>query len=88
MLRGSRLKVTDEIANGLSYYDYTFLRELPRFYAALEDQFVSTDRAWDNFELPSFLRVARPSASCPAQTRNPFARHMQRSICHTTQSPR
>jgi phosphoenolpyruvate carboxylase len=57
MLRGSRLKVVDEIANGLSYYDYTFLHELPRFYAALEDQLVSIDRAWENFELPSFLRV-------------------------------
>src|SRR5256886_3517398 len=57
MLRGSRLKVIDEVANGLSYYDYTFLRELPRFYAALEDQLVSTDPAWENFELPSFLRV-------------------------------
>ncbi|HYZ44422.1 MAG TPA: phosphoenolpyruvate carboxylase, partial [Xanthobacteraceae bacterium] len=57
MLRGSRLKVVDEIANGLSYYDYTFLRELPRFYAALEDQLVSIDPAWENFELPSFLRV-------------------------------
>jgi phosphoenolpyruvate carboxylase len=57
MLRGSRLKVVDEIANGLSYYDYTFLRELPRFYATLEDQLVSTDPAWANFELPSFLRV-------------------------------
>ena len=57
MLRGTRLKVIDEVANGLSYYDYTFLRELPRFYAALEDQLASTDPAWDNFELPSFLRV-------------------------------
>ncbi|HKB22959.1 MAG TPA: phosphoenolpyruvate carboxylase [Methyloceanibacter sp.] len=57
MLRGSRLKVVDEIANGLSYYGYTFLHELPRFYAALEDQLVSTDPAWENFELPSFLRV-------------------------------
>jgi phosphoenolpyruvate carboxylase len=56
MLRESRLKVVDEIANGLSYYDYTFLRELPRFYAALEDQLVSTDPAWENFELLSFLR--------------------------------
>src|SRR6516164_708776 len=28
MLRGSRLKVTDEIANGLSYYDYTFQRRV------------------------------------------------------------
>jgi len=45
------------VANGLSYYDYTFLRELPRFYAALEDQLASTDPAWDGFELPSFLRV-------------------------------
>ena len=57
MLRGTRLKVVDEAANGLSYYDYTFLRELPRFYAALEDQLASTDPAWDGFELPSFLRV-------------------------------
>src|SRR5437016_4461132 len=57
MLSKSRLIVVDEIANGLSYYYYTFLRELPRFYAALEDQLVSTDPAWDNFELPSFLRV-------------------------------
>src|SRR5437773_801180 len=57
MLRGSRLKVIDEVANGLSYYDYTFLRELARFYAALEDQLSSTDPAWDNFELPSFLRI-------------------------------
>jgi phosphoenolpyruvate carboxylase len=57
MLRGSRLKVVDEVANGLSYYDYAFLRELPRFYAALEDQLASTDPAWDSFELPSFLRI-------------------------------
>ena len=57
MLRGTRLKVVDEVANGLSYYDYTFLRELPRFYAALEDQLASTDPAWDGVELPSFLRV-------------------------------
>lgn len=57
MLRGSRLKVVDEVANGLSYYDYTFLHELPRFYAALEDHLASSDPAWDGFELPSFLRV-------------------------------
>jgi phosphoenolpyruvate carboxylase len=57
MLRGSRLEVVDEIANGLSYYDYTFLHELPRFYAALEDQLAAMDPAWDDFELPSFLRI-------------------------------
>jgi phosphoenolpyruvate carboxylase len=57
MLRGTRLKVVDEVANGLSYYDYTFLRELPRFYAALEDQLAASDPTWDGFDLPSFLRV-------------------------------
>src|SRR5262245_53725887 len=57
MLRGNRLNVVDEVANGLSYYDYVFLRELPRFYAALEDQLASNDSVWDDFELPSFLRV-------------------------------
>jgi phosphoenolpyruvate carboxylase len=57
MLRQTRLKVVDEVANGLSYYDYTFLRELPRFYAALEDQLAGSDPAWTGFELPSFLRI-------------------------------
>src|SRR5262249_32410944 len=30
LLRGNRLSVLDEVANGIAYYDYTFLRELPR----------------------------------------------------------
>ena len=38
MLRQTRLKVIDEVANGLSYYDYTFFRELPRIYCAIEDE--------------------------------------------------
>ena len=33
MLRRNRLTVLDEVANGLSYYDYTFLREV-RVYSA------------------------------------------------------
>ena len=37
MLRQTRLKVIDEVANGLSYYDYTFFSELPRLYGAIED---------------------------------------------------
>ena len=37
ILRGTRLQILDEVANGLAYYDHTFLRELPRFYADLED---------------------------------------------------
>jgi hypothetical protein len=37
-LRRTRLRAIDDVANGLAYYDYTFLHELPRFYAALEDE--------------------------------------------------
>jgi phosphoenolpyruvate carboxylase len=37
VLRRVRLTVSDEIANGLTYFDSTFLTELPRFYASLED---------------------------------------------------
>jgi len=37
ILRELRLTVNDEIENGLSYYRYTFLRQLPRLYAEIED---------------------------------------------------
>jgi len=37
ILRSVRLSVYDEIENGLAYYRYTFLRELPRLYAQIED---------------------------------------------------
>ncbi len=56
ILRGSKLAVIDEVANGLSFYDYTFLRQMPRFYAALEDQLRAQDPTW-TAELPSFLRM-------------------------------
>jgi phosphoenolpyruvate carboxylase len=36
MLRLTRLAVSDEIDNGLSYYRYTFLDEVPRLYASLD----------------------------------------------------
>src|SRR5262249_47177932 len=42
---------------GIAYYDYTFLRELPRFYAELEDQLASADPGWSAVELPSFLHM-------------------------------
>ena len=57
LVRRHRLKVIDEVVNGLSYYDYTFLRELPRFYADLEDSLVASDQAWKGVELPSFFRM-------------------------------
>ncbi|HNL41512.1 MAG TPA: phosphoenolpyruvate carboxylase, partial [Ottowia sp.] len=36
LLRYDRLSVADEIENALSYYESTFLREIPRLYADLE----------------------------------------------------
>jgi phosphoenolpyruvate carboxylase len=56
LLRRTRLRVIDEVANGLSYYDYTFLSELPRFYADLEEELGGVGVALAD-RLPSFLRV-------------------------------
>jgi hypothetical protein len=38
MLRLEKLDVLDEVLNGLSYFEHTFLPELPRLYGALEDE--------------------------------------------------
>ena len=50
MLRYSKLTVADEIENALSYYHATFLRQIPRLYAELEE-------ALPGHELNSFLRM-------------------------------
>lgn len=57
MLRMSKLSVLDEVENGLSFYDYTFLRELPHLYAGLEDLLASKDQRFEKVELPSFMRL-------------------------------
>ncbi|MCB1526567.1 MAG: phosphoenolpyruvate carboxylase [Hyphomicrobiaceae bacterium] len=57
VLRSNRLAVLDEVKNGTSYYDYVFLRELPRLYAKLEDALAESDRSWKQIRLPSFLRL-------------------------------
>ena len=54
LLRRIKLTVLDEVANGLSYYDYTFLSELPRLYCSIEDR-LAVDGA--QAQLPSFLRI-------------------------------
>ena len=55
LLRRTRLQVTDEVNNGLAYYDYTFLKELPHFYADLEKELAG----WNigAAPLPSFIRM-------------------------------
>ncbi|HYL17050.1 MAG TPA: phosphoenolpyruvate carboxylase, partial [Burkholderiales bacterium] len=49
ILRELRLKVNDEIENGLSYYRYTFLRQIPRLYAEIEDHLKDQ---WPEAEIP------------------------------------
>src|SRR5436305_637636 len=58
LLRRTKLTVLDEVANGLSFYDYTFLHEVPRLHCALEDRLHAED-APDGAreELASFLRM-------------------------------
>ncbi len=56
LLRRTKLTVLDEVANGLSFYDYTFLHEVPRLHCALEDRLNEGDGAALG-ELASFLRM-------------------------------
>ena len=57
MLRQTRLKVIDEVANGLSYYDYTFFREMPRLYGAIEDALDGLEGKRRDRPIPSFLQI-------------------------------
>ena len=52
LLRFTRLTVADEIENALSYYETTFLREIPRLYANLE-------RELGQQPVASFLRMGQ-----------------------------
>ena len=55
MLRTSKLTVRDEIKNGLEYYRYTFLNEIPKIYASLEKQLEA--RFDKDIHIPQLLRV-------------------------------
>ena len=52
LLRFSKLTVADEIENALSYYESTFLREIPKIYADLEERL-------GNQPVHSFLRMGQ-----------------------------
>jgi len=52
LLRYSRLTVDDEVENALSYYESTFLREIPKLYATLE-------QALGPHPVHSFLRMGQ-----------------------------
>lgn len=61
LLRRTKLTVLDEVANGLSFYDYTFLREVPRLHCSLEDRLAEeggkAPDAHDAPELATFLKM-------------------------------
>ena len=52
LLRHSKLTVADEVENALSYYETTFLHEIPRIYAALENEL-------EQQHVHSFLRMGQ-----------------------------
>nr|MBA3697216.1 phosphoenolpyruvate carboxylase [Methylotenera sp.] len=56
MLRPTRLSVYDEIENGLAYYSYTFLTEIPYIYAKIED-LLERRLGDDAPHVASFLRI-------------------------------
>jgi phosphoenolpyruvate carboxylase len=56
LLRRTKLTVLDEVANGLSFYDYTFLHEVPRLHCALEDK-LNDGNGGVHGDLASFLRM-------------------------------
>jgi phosphoenolpyruvate carboxylase len=52
MLRYTKLTVADEIENALSYYQSTFLRQIPKLYAEIEEHLAG-------FAVPNFLRMGQ-----------------------------
>jgi phosphoenolpyruvate carboxylase len=57
MIRLSRLQVRDEVDNGLAYYRYTFLAEVPKLYLAVEARLAAHSDARGSGPLPSFLKL-------------------------------
>jgi phosphoenolpyruvate carboxylase len=57
MLRGTRLAVAEEVANGIAYFRLTFLAELPRLYAEFEQALKERYALPAPPRLPPFLTV-------------------------------
>jgi phosphoenolpyruvate carboxylase len=71
MLRSAKLTVNDEIKNGLEFYRYTFLTEIPKIYANLEKQLEG--RFDKDIKIPALLRVG--SWIGGDRDGNPFVTH-------------
>ena len=57
LLRRTKLTVRDEVLNGLAYYDYTFLEEVPRLYRQIERQLRAYAPSIAEAHVASFLRL-------------------------------
>jgi phosphoenolpyruvate carboxylase len=57
MLRLEKLDVLDEVVNGLSFFEQTFLPEVPALYGDLEDELQRRHPGQATPEVPSFLRI-------------------------------
>jgi phosphoenolpyruvate carboxylase len=57
LLRRSKLRVIDEIANGLSFFGQTFLTQLPKLYGHLEDDLTEKAVLKPGERLEPFLRI-------------------------------
>lgn len=57
LLRLTRLNVEDEIENSLAYYRHTFLEQVPRLYAELEDLLSQHYGREEDAPLPPFFRI-------------------------------
>ncbi len=83
LLRRTKLTVLDEVANGLSFYDYTFLREVPRLHCALEDRLNEGDSAAAGrtgvFPADGKLDRRRPRRQ-PVRDRRGDARHARAAV--------
>ncbi|MDD4962389.1 MAG: phosphoenolpyruvate carboxylase [Gallionella sp.] len=71
MLRTAKLTVRDEIKNGLEFYRYTFLTEIPQIYVNLEKQLET--RFDKDIRVPNLLRVG--SWIGGDRDGNPFVTH-------------
>ncbi len=71
MLRTAKLNVLDEIKNGLEYYRYTFLNEIPKIYANLESQLEA--RFDKDIKVPPLLHIG--SWIGGDRDGNPFVTH-------------
>lgn len=74
LLRYSRLTVADEIENALSYYEATFLREIPKIYAGIES-------ALGGASVHSFLRMGQWIGGDRDGNPNVSAQTLQHALC-------